>query len=148
MVAYQPLVHFALPARTRFLPGAHVRVWRGIYWHHAIVVDDQWLIEYGGGAGGGPVDYVSWEQFDPCGKAEEVRHLSRFSHAETLQRASAELGRTGFNLATANCEHWATWCATGQWSSSQVKVVAGAAVLTLAVVLLLPATRQTLTRVA
>jgi len=37
-----------------------------------------------------------------------------------------------YNLATNNCEHFATWCKTGSKTSKQVQVTVGGALLTVA----------------
>jgi hypothetical protein len=63
--------------------------------------------------------------FDPEGRARVVRHdARRFDHRETLARAEANLGRDGYNLLLDNCQHFASWCATGTRTSHQVETVA------------------------
>ncbi|KAK7487202.1 hypothetical protein BaRGS_00021554 [Batillaria attramentaria] len=45
---------------------------------------------------------------------------------EVVKRAKNELGRTGYNLLTSNCEHFATWCRYGISESEQVENVKSA----------------------
>lgn len=104
-------------------PGDHVRVWRGFYWHHAIYVGNGQLIEFGQGILGGPVGYVSWSHFAKGQHVEVVRHSLTYSPDQIISNAKSQLGRNHFSLARANCEHFATWCATGRWESEQVRIV-------------------------
>jgi tRNA A37 methylthiotransferase MiaB len=39
------------------------------------------------------------------------------------RRAAAHVGREGYCPVVANCEHFATWCATGERRSRQVEAV-------------------------
>ena len=52
--------------------------------------------------------------FDP----ERYPHL--YSGEETVRRARSQLGRDDYNFFWSNCEHFATWCKTGETSSSQI----------------------------
>ena len=42
---------------------------------------------------------------------------------ETLRRARSLIGKKGYNLLTFNCDHFATWCKTGEYRSIQVDEV-------------------------
>ena len=114
-----------------FKPGDHVRVWRGFYWHHAIYIGDGWLIEFGSSLLGGPVAHVTWDDFARDGIVKRVTHERSFQPAEIVARAESRFGEKGFFLLTHNCEHFARWCATGQWESPQAQV-AGVALVCLA----------------
>lgn len=104
-------------------PGDHVRVSRGLYSHHAIYVGNGWLIEFGSGFLGVVVAYVEWQAFSRGSNVELVGCGGWVAAA----RAKSRLGMGGFDLISRNCEHFANWCVTGQWESSQVKAVAVAA---------------------
>lgn len=135
------------------LPGDHIRVTRGAYTHHGIVVGwdglkrwgkhlgvtsphkqfgDYPVVHYASAKGGGNVDLTSLEQF--LGDANEVDlvlhtttgHLNR---QETIHRAIAHIGLGNYNLVRHNCEHLSTWCSTGLWASTQVGYAAGIATL-------------------
>lgn len=112
-------------------PGDHVRVSRGIYSHHAIYIGDGWLIEFGSGIFGGAVAYVDWDFF---AKGAEVM-LVGSGGWPAVHRAKSQLGRNDFDLISRNCEHFASWCATGRWESGQVKTVATGAVAALLLML-------------
>ncbi|MGD9689519.1 MAG: lecithin retinol acyltransferase family protein [Phycisphaerales bacterium] len=107
-----------------FSRGEHVRVWRGLYWHHAIYIGNGWLIEFGGGIFGGDVHHVHWGMFARGEAVQRVPHAATFAAEEVAQRAESQLGLGGFDLVLRNCEHFAHWCATDRWESSQVKTVA------------------------
>lgn len=104
-------------------PGDHFRVSRGLYWHHAIYVGNGWLIEFGSGFLGGVVAYVDWQTFSRGSNVE----LVGCGGWVATERAKSRLGMDGFDLISRNCEHFANWCVTGEWESSQVKAVAVAA---------------------
>ncbi len=44
-----------------------------------------------------------------------------------VERAASMIGRSGYDLFSNNCEHFATWCVTGEHSSAQVETVWSAA---------------------
>ncbi len=112
---------YSCSSRTA-LPGDHLRIWRGVYWHHAIFVGNGRLIEFGGGLFGGPVAYVTWCDFAKSRTPELMVHADALSSSQIVSRAKSILGRTGFHLLTANCEHFANWCATGRWESHQAQL--------------------------
>lgn len=61
-------------------------------------------------------------EFDPDGVSRVVEAgARRFDHAETLRRAQTALGTPDYNLITDNCQHFATWCVTGERRSHQVE---------------------------
>jgi hypothetical protein len=112
-------------------PGDHVRVWRGLYWHHAICVGNDQLIEFGSGIFGGVAAFVDWQTFSKGSRVELVDSGGRIA----AERAVSRLGMTGFDLISRNCEHFATWCVTGRWESSQVRVIAATALSAAAIAL-------------
>lgn len=70
----------------------------------------------------GVIVRTDWPTFS---RGDEVRGVA---YAETLQpsnivsRASRHVGCKGYHLLGNNCEHFATWCATGAWDSAQVGI--------------------------
>ena len=48
---------------------------------------------------------------------------ARFSAAEIADRAATQVGREGYSPVVDNCEHFATWCATGERASRQVDLL-------------------------
>jgi hypothetical protein len=61
-----------------------------------------------------------------------VREYGRRFDGETAAtRAESMLGTTGYDFFTNNCEHFASWCVTGQPSSPQIETgMAGASLAT------------------
>ena len=116
-------------------PGNHIYVWRrrtrrGMpippYQHHAILADDTTVITYTGEPGWVDADVaeisrVPLDLFTRGARIRVQRHKAGFAPAETLSRAESRLGEANYGLLTRNCEHFATWCATGQWRSRQVE---------------------------
>lgn len=115
--------------RGRFPPGSHVRVSRFFYYHHAIVVEGDYLIEFGSGLFGGVVARVRWEDFARGGHVELMTHPDSLPPGMIVARATSCLGRGRFSLLDANCEHFATWCATDRWASPQADRVREALML-------------------
>lgn len=124
--------HHAVTHVRQLQRGDHVRVFRIGYQHHAIYVGSGQLVEFGGGVGGGPVAHVTLEDFARRDRAEIVEHDDALPREDVAVRAEQQIGRDGFALWSNNCEHFASWCATGRGHSEQVeqvKAVAAAAVV-------------------
>lgn len=73
--------------------------------------------------GGGRVVRTTVEEFAD-GHAFVVVTDPPATHAaeEVARRAEAHVGRDGYCPVVDNCEHFATWCATGRHRSRQVEV--------------------------
>lgn len=124
MPRHRPVTHV-----NQLQRGDHVRVRRIGYQHHAIYVGDHQLIEFGGGVSGGPVAYVTMDEFARNDRVEIVEHDHAFPSDLVAVRAEQQIGLRDFSLWKNNCEHFATWCATGQARSRQVDNVKAAATL-------------------
>jgi hypothetical protein len=61
------------------------------------------------------------------GNIYAYEYVDCYSPSVVVQRAKSKVGQTGYNLFGNNCEHFATWCKTGDWESQQVNNVAGVA---------------------
>jgi hypothetical protein len=120
-----------------FRSGDHLRVHRGLYWHHGIYVGDDRVIEFGGGS-----RFRKWEigireielkDFVRIGRVEVVRHpaellpglgirLPKALPAEQVVHRAQWLEQqplpVGYNLVGSNCEHIANWCVTGGYFES------------------------------
>ncbi|NBU39941.1 MAG: hypothetical protein EBS51_03820 [Planctomycetia bacterium] len=100
------------------------------YMHHGIDVGDGTVVHArphdfrrpfaGGGvvrtsleafAGGSPV----WTVTEPA---------AAFPGEEVVRRALSYVGRPGYCPVVDNCEHFATWCATGRRASRQIDLIA------------------------
>ena len=62
------------------------------------------------------LSYLLWQFI----KKSRLKNYHLYSGDETVERASGEIGKGGYNLALNNCEHFAVWCKTGVRDSSQV----------------------------
>jgi hypothetical protein len=78
---------------------------------------------------GGRVVRTSCEEFAD-GRPVIVVTEPPAAHApeEIARRAEAHVGRDGYCPVVANCEHFATWCATGRHRSRQVETAVALAV--------------------
>jgi hypothetical protein len=99
------------------------------YQHHGIDVGDGTVVharphDFRNPFGGGRVVRTSHEEF-AGGRPVRVRNdpPAAFPPDEIVARALAHVGREGYSLAIDNCEHFATWCATGRRESRQVDIV-------------------------
>jgi hypothetical protein len=99
------------------------------YWHHGIDMGDGSVVharphDFRNPFGGGRVVRTSLAEF---ADGEEVRPTcgpaALFPPEEVARRAAAHVGRDGYCPVVANCEHFATWCATGERRSRQVERV-------------------------
>jgi len=65
------------------------------------------------------------DEFLSGGKLKRRDYKNRLTHSETLRIAGEHLSDNGYSLAFNNCEHFATYCATGRKKSTQVRKVVG-----------------------
>ena len=99
------------------------------YMHHGIDVGDGTVVharpdDFRNPFGGGRVVRTSLEEF-AAGRPVRttVEPPAAFSVEEIVARALAHVGRPGYSPLIDNCEHFATWCATGTRASRQVDIV-------------------------
>jgi len=99
------------------------------YWHHGIDMGDGTVVharphDFRNPFGGGSVVRTTLAEF---ADGEEVRTTLEpaavFPPEEVARRAAGYVGRDGYCPVVANCEHFATWCATGERRSRQVEAV-------------------------
>jgi len=69
------------------------------------------------------VHRTSFEHFKDSCPVKIIDIKNRFSAEETLRRAYQRIGMRGYNFTTFNCDHFATWCKTGEYRSIQVEQV-------------------------
>jgi hypothetical protein len=103
--------------------GDHIFVDRGMYTHHGIDCGDGTVIEYGGGIKGGAAEVrqVPLSQFLQSGKLQIRQYKSPCNSPDVVvERAKSRLGEKSYNVATNNCEHFATWCKDSEHDSIQV----------------------------
>lgn len=99
------------------------------YRHHGIDVGDGTVIHARPDDparlfGGGRVVRTSLEEFANGESIEVVNDLpAMFPPEEIVARAMRHVNREGYCPVIDNCEHFATWCATGERRSRQVDAV-------------------------
>jgi hypothetical protein len=99
------------------------------YLHHGVDIGDGTVVharpdDFRNPLGGGRVVRTSLADFAegrPCRVCNEPPAV--FPPDEIAERALAHVGREGYDLVVDNCEHLATWCATGRRASRQVDIV-------------------------
>uniref|UniRef100_A0A7S1SSF9 LRAT domain-containing protein n=1 Tax=Tetraselmis chuii TaxID=63592 RepID=A0A7S1SSF9_9CHLO len=128
----------------------HVRVQRHFlgfepFYHHGVDLGDGRVAHYckdpgeesdiekqGGSYGRARVRITSMERFRlfSDGEVDEVLHVDAADAVQVRERVMSLLGRQGYNVVFSNCEHFATYCFSGDFRSSQVEeVFAGLAAL-------------------
>ncbi|GHT83948.1 hypothetical protein FACS1894137_06320 [Spirochaetia bacterium] len=65
----------------------------------------------------------AFEDFARGDPVKIVKFTNCFTPEETLRRARSRLGEKGYDFFTNNCDHFATWCKTGEHCSVQVEDV-------------------------
>jgi hypothetical protein len=101
------------------------------YLHHGVDLGDGTIVharphDFRNPFGGGRVVQTSLADFSE-GRCVRVRNepAAAFAPDEIAERALAHVGRDGYDPVIDNCEHFATWCATGSRTSRQVDIVMG-----------------------
>ncbi|VTS05979.1 lecithin retinol acyltransferase family protein [Tuwongella immobilis] len=119
--------------------GDHLIVAMGVIDHHGIDLGDGTVVHWSSGMPGDK-DFTNPRDIAARQAASEIRRapLSEFGSPETIrireyadgwdadtvvERAVSRLGERGYNVATNNCEHFATWCKIGEHASHQVEMV-------------------------
>lgn len=102
-----------------------------VYMHHGIDVGDGTVIharpdDFRFPLAGGRVERTSLAEFADGGAVlVTTEPLARYAPDDIVARALEHVGRPGYCPVVDNCEHFATWCATGDRRSRQVDIVVG-----------------------
>ena len=109
--------------------GDHLVVDRGLYRHHAVDLGNGTVVHFAGP--GKEKAFVSvridtFEDFAGGGTVWVRVYGQRLDPEETVRRAGAMIGSTGYDLISNNCEHLASSCVTGIAESRQVERVSAA----------------------
>ncbi|HEY9876325.1 MAG TPA: lecithin retinol acyltransferase family protein [Candidatus Obscuribacterales bacterium] len=108
--------------------GDHIYVDYGNFTHHGIDCGDGTAIHYR--KSNSTISRTPMAEFTN-GKQLVVKRYGNCNLPDiVIQRAESRLGENGYCLFDNNCEHFATWCKTGNHASEQVKnagAVAGGA---------------------
>lgn len=124
---------------TKRIPqyGDHIRVNRGLYYHHGIYVDNNCVIQFASLIPGRETDPDSASICDTTlenflkGGELEVRDYNneelktKRSPEEIVEYAKSCYGRKGYDIINNNCEHFANECVFGERKSNQVEDILG-----------------------
>ena len=119
--------------------GDHIFVRRKglLYSHHGIYAGAGAVIHYKGAEKekrDPAVIITDLDNFLNGGKLKRCNYKERLPYSESLRIAREHLSKKRYSLRGNNCEHFATYCATGKKKSLQVqRVIGGIATITLAV---------------
>lgn len=108
--------------------GDHIYVRRLLYSHHGIYAGDGNVIHYTGEEKEKKdplVRETNMEDFLKGGKLKRRDYKRRLPPSETLSLAKEYLSNNGYSITLNNCEHFATYCATGKKKSKQVRKAIG-----------------------
>ncbi|WP_157368585.1 lecithin retinol acyltransferase family protein [Zavarzinella formosa] len=112
----------------------------GLMTHHGIDMGDGTVVHWSSGLPGSigldnffarisaaEVRRTSLEDFGDLSSLQVREYLSCDNPDTVIQRASGKIGEKGYCLFGNNCEHFATWCKTGESASGQVRDASAAA---------------------
>lgn len=109
----------------------HIFVQRLGFTHHGIDAGDGTVIHYTGEVGQKTDAVIRRTPRDEFAQGSEI-HVRLYGKCDepdlTLERATSRMSEARYHLFGNNCEHFATWCKTGQETSEQVKGAATAGV--------------------
>lgn len=118
--------------------GDHLIIDCGAYRHHAIDCGDGTVVHFPGPIIEKITLSVRVDTYDNFAQGKTVRireYGQRLDRDETVRRALAMVGLTGYDLIMNNCEHLASSCVTGEPESRQVeRAVAGTGTVVAALV--------------
>lgn len=109
--------------------GDHIYARRLGYTHDGIDCGDGIVIHRSlvdGTKSGAMIRRSSIEEFSRGAEVHLRDYGTRLSREETVARAESMVGQSGYHLMIDNCEHFARWCATGEYESEQVQVAVSA----------------------
>lgn len=99
------------------------------YMHHGIDIGDGTVVharpdDFRNPLAGGRVERASMAEFAGGGEVlVTVEPPASYAPETIVARAISHVGREGYCPVIDNCEHFATWCATGRRTSRQVDIV-------------------------
>jgi len=117
-------------AEDDLIRGDHIYVRRRglLYSHHGIYTGEGTVIHFKGEdkeKQDPEVILTEIENFLSGGKLRIRDYKKRLSHSESFRNAQDLLSEKGYSLPGNNCEHFATYCATGKKKSKQVRRAIG-----------------------
>lgn len=113
---------------STFIDEAVTRV--ALYKHYGIEIENKQVIHFVGTSyltrKKSEIEKTTIKEFSRNGKIKIVnKYKKKFSNEEIVKRAKTKLNTNfgGYSIKTNNCEHFATWCATGVKQSNQSDIL-------------------------
>lgn len=103
--------------------GAHLVSPRRFYLHHGIYLGGAEVAHYSGFSGSlksGPIEVTDLEHFAKGKPVWIVDEHCEYCAEEVAHRARSRLGEDQYRVISNNCEHFCSWCTTGESYSSQI----------------------------
>ncbi len=113
--------------------GDHLFYSMGVYTHHGIDLGDGTVAHWYSGLPGNKtlvdlpermqhaqIRITSLEEFHEGHPVHVRDYAASFAADTVVARARERVGEVGYDLCSNNCEHFATWCKTGQSASGQI----------------------------
>ncbi|WP_257225735.1 lecithin retinol acyltransferase family protein [Pseudomonas sp. ICMP22404] len=103
--------------------GAHLISPRRFYLHHGIYLGGADVAHYSGFSGSlrpGPIEVTNLEHFANGKPVWMLHELCKYSSDEIADRARSRLGEKQYRVFFNNCEHFCSWCVSGESYSAQV----------------------------
>ena len=119
--------------RKKRKKGAHIRVSRGLYYHHGIYISDDEVIHFSGVKSDSILDWENCRVISTdldtflCGGKLEIKIYSKCDSKklknvdDIISLARRCVGQSGYSLFTNNCEHFANYCTINKKISHQVE---------------------------
>ncbi len=102
----------------KFSKADHLIVERTLYTHHGLYIGDNQVIHYLREEG---VKIATLDEFSESQKITKREYPQCFDADKAVSRAKSRLDETDYSLFLNNCEHFVSWCKTGNSESQQVK---------------------------
>ena len=117
-------------AEEDLIRGDHIYVRRGglLYSHHGIYAGEENVIHFKGAEKekrDPAVIITDIDNFLNGGKLRRRNYKKRRPYSESLRIAREHLSKKRYSLRGNNCEHFATFCATGKKKSKQIRRAIG-----------------------
>lgn len=103
--------------------GAHLISPRRFYIHHGIYLGGGEVAHYSGFSSSfrsGPIEVTDLEHFALGKPVWRFQEQCNYSSREIVDRARSRLGENRYRVFSNNCEHFCSWCISGESYSAQV----------------------------
>ena len=103
--------------------GDHIYFYVFGYYHHGIDCGDGTVIHYNGNINNkdnAKIVRTSYSEFSNGKTVSTKKYNSCYSPDLVVEKAKSRLGEQKYHLLNNNCEHFASWCKTGERYSHQV----------------------------